>query len=106
MALDATLTKPVLTTPQKSFKIAPKVFWSSVILSLVALLALIGPFVSPDPTLINPDAPTIAPLTQTPDGIMHWFGTDDLGRDLLSRIAIGAQISLLIGLATALVSVS
>lgn len=78
----------------------PKIFWCGLFFLAVTLLALLGPVLGPDPTLINPELPTGAP------GIAgHWFGTDDLGRDLFSRIAVGARISLLIGLATAGVAV-
>jgi oligopeptide transport system permease protein len=78
----------------------PKIFWCGLFFLAVTLLALLGPVLGPDPTLINPELPTSAP------GIAgHWFGTDDLGRDLFSRIAVGARISLLIGIATAVVAV-
>ncbi|MBX2861633.1 MAG: ABC transporter permease [Vampirovibrio sp.] len=80
--------------------IPPKIFWSGLFLGLVALMALLGPWVGPDPNMIDPDIPTIAP-----GAAEHWFGTDDLGRDLFSRVAVGARISLLIGIATALVAV-
>lgn len=108
MVLQAALTeqaaiKPTVT-PKKRYRMSPKIFWSSVILTLVALMAVVGPWLAPDPTLINPNASTFGPLSVT-DGITHWFGTDDLGRDLFSRVAVGAQISLLIGIATAIVSV-
>ena len=35
----------------------------------------------------------------------HWFGTDSLGRDLLSRVIYGAQMSMSVGILTALISV-
>ena len=34
----------------------------------------------------------------------HWFGTDGLGRDYLSRLILGARISMLIGVATIILS--
>lgn len=76
-----------------------KLWLSLGILALVLLLTFVGPLVSGDPNAINPDLPTAGPSAR------HWFGTDELGRDLLARLAIGAQISLLIGLATACVAV-
>ena len=41
---------------------------------------------------------------QPPSG-EHWFGTDDLGRDVFVRTWVGARISLTIGLAAALIDV-
>ena len=83
----------------------PKIFWSSLFLGLVLLLALLGPLLGNDPTTINPNIPTIPPWPLSGSTPHHWFGTDDLGRDLLGRVAVGAQISLLIGITTALVAV-
>ncbi|MDX2183076.1 MAG: ABC transporter permease [Gemmatimonadaceae bacterium] len=39
-----------------------------------------------------------------PPSAAHWFGTDDLGRDLLTRALFGARLSLLIGVLAALIS--
>ncbi|MCT8654636.1 dipeptide/oligopeptide/nickel ABC transporter permease/ATP-binding protein [Glaesserella parasuis] len=58
---------------------------------LVALLAILAPWVSPyDPLQ------TLRPV-QAPNAD-YWFGTDRLGRDILSRLIYGAQTSLFIGL--------
>ncbi|MBK8190323.1 MAG: ABC transporter permease [Vampirovibrionales bacterium] len=70
-------------------------------LALMALGALLIPYLGRDPTLIQPDFPLLAPGERG-----FWLGTDDLGRDLLSRLAVGGQISLLIGLSTAAVAVA
>ncbi len=40
----------------------------------------------------------------TPPSAAYWLGTDNLGRDLLSRIIFGARISMIVGLATAAIS--
>lgn len=91
--------------PKLPFWRTPKVFWSSVFLGLILLLALLGPVLGPDPNAINPQFPTAPPWPFAGDVAGHWFGTDDLGRDLLSRVSVGARISLLIGFATAVVAV-
>jgi oligopeptide transport system permease protein len=83
----------------------PKLLWSSVFLGLILLLALLAPILGPDPNTIYPDIPTTPPWPYPGHIAGHWFGTDDLGRDLLSRTAVGARISLMIGLATAFVAV-
>ncbi|MDX2084480.1 MAG: ABC transporter permease [Candidatus Melainabacteria bacterium] len=68
-------------------------------LCLVLLVALLAPMVGVDANQIHPQAGLLSP------GYFPFvLGTDDLGRDLLSRLAVGARISLTIGLLTALVS--
>jgi peptide/nickel transport system permease protein len=50
----------------------------------------------------NPTANDFAAMTEAPSWA-HWLGTDQFGRDLLSRIIFGARTALIVGLASALV---
>jgi peptide/nickel transport system permease protein len=60
---------------------------------VIAMLGLLAP-------LLAPYAPDAALPTQTllPPSAAHWFGTDQLGRDVLSRILYGARVSPMIAL--------
>ncbi|MBI5879743.1 MAG: ABC transporter permease [Chloroflexi bacterium] len=63
------------------------------VLALLAFLAVAAPVIAPyDPIQI-----AIAPPLQPP-GAAHWFGVDQFGRDVFSRVVFGAQVSLAIGL--------
>jgi len=63
-----------------------------VILAVIAVAAVFAPYLSPqDPLLLNPSS-----LLQPPSS-EHWLGTDELGRDILSRVIWGARISLYVG---------
>ncbi|HXL99756.1 MAG TPA: ABC transporter permease subunit [Rhizomicrobium sp.] len=82
-----------------------------VILSVVALLAIFGPLLSPyaydhiDYSVVQ-CAPDWWPGSEgvRNAGGQHWFGTDDLGRDLFVRVLYGARVSLAVGLIATLVS--
>jgi peptide/nickel transport system permease protein len=69
-----------------------------VLLGLIGAAAL-APWLSP----FAPDALDLLNRRAMPSW-SHWFGTDELGRDLLSRILSGARVSLAVGLLSALVS--
>jgi peptide/nickel transport system permease protein len=65
----------------------------------VTLCSLLVPVLSPhDPYRVNP-----AGRLQGPSG-GHWLGTDDLGRDVLTRALHGARVSFLVGAAVTLVT--
>ena len=56
------------------------------------LCALLAPWIAPrDPAFIELPARLAGPSAQ------HWLGTDELGRDIFSRLLFGARISLLVG---------
>lgn len=63
------------------------------ILSFVCLGALFSPLLAP----YNPNDQDYLALTQGPSAA-HWFGTDDLGRDVLSRLIYGTRVSLQVGI--------
>ena len=63
-----------------------------IFIGLFLCMALLAPWISPqDPAHI--DLPS---RLQNSSG-SHWFGTDELGRDIFSRIIFGARISMLVG---------
>ncbi len=68
-------------------------------LSIVLLLAVCAPVIAP----YAADAVDLVHRRAAPSA-SHWFGTDELGRDLLTRVLFGARISLAIGLLSAAVS--
>jgi peptide/nickel transport system permease protein len=68
----------------------PRVVFAGGLVALLFLVALLAPFISPhDPIAVNADNAYLPPLSQG-----HLLGTDELGRDLLSRILWGARVSL------------
>ena len=73
----------------------------AAILVVVTLLALVAPWVTP----YDPMAMKISDRMQSPR-VTHWFGTDELGRDVFSRVVFGARYSLMIGALVVLVSVT
>src|SRR5271156_218824 len=62
------------------------------VLAAFILIALFAPFVAP----YDPIA-TSWTLVRKPPSAVHWFGTDDLGRDVLSRVIYGTRASLAAG---------
>jgi peptide/nickel transport system permease protein len=70
---------------------------SGGVLAVMLLAGLAAPILAPyDPTAVQPVERLQAPSTT------HWFGTDDLGRDVFSRALYGARVSLLVGLVVTL----
>ena len=66
-------------------------FGGAVVLVL-ALLALAAPVIAPH----DPNKPDIKRILDAPSG-RHWLGTDQVGRDVLSRMLYGARVSLAVG---------
>ena len=59
---------------------------------LFVVFAIFAPLIAPqDPSNID------LPSRLQPPSAAHWFGTDELGRDILSRVIYGARISMLVG---------
>lgn len=71
-----------------------------ILIAAVALIALLAPFIAGDPT-----AQSIAHALQSPSA-QHWFGTDEFGRDVYSRVIYGARPALFVGLLSVLVSLA
>lgn len=70
-----------------------------VVLLLIALSALFAPLIAP----YDPNALSTTERLQGPSAD-HWFGTDDVGRDIFSRVLYGGRISLVIGVSATVVA--
>jgi peptide/nickel transport system permease protein len=66
---------------------------AACLFALFVLLAIVGPWVVP----FDPLATNVGPTLSPPSG-KHWFGTDSLGRDILSRVIAATRIDFVIAL--------
>jgi peptide/nickel transport system permease protein len=71
-----------------------------VVVVLMAALALLAPWIAP----FDPLATSFAMVRQAP-GAAHWFGTDEVGRDLASRVIWGGRASLAAGVISVTIAV-
>lgn len=97
MATDAVLSGAgaITRSPRSLRRLARRAALGAAVLTLVLIVgaSLLAPLVAPwDPNAINLGEALHAPSAT------HWFGTDQLGRDVLSRVIYGGRMSLLIAL--------
>ena len=76
------------------------VLWGGVLLALIVLVAVVGPWLTDSPSALDP----VNRLK--PPGGAGLFGTDMLGRDVFARVLWGARVSLTVGLAVAVIAIS
>ncbi|WP_034944073.1 ABC transporter permease [Erwinia oleae] len=80
---------------KRRMAVSPNALLGTILIGLIATAGLVGFFWTPfDPGRIN-----ILARLQAPTSV-HWFGTDEYGRDVLSRLLLGASASLSISLIT------
>jgi len=66
---------------------------AGIVLTVIVLAALFAPWISP----YDPYFTDLTKVMRPPDG-EHWFGTDNTGRDILSRVIYGTRNTLMLGL--------
>ncbi len=71
---------------------------SLICVGIMGLIALLAPVIAP----YDPEA--ILGAFSAPPSLEHWLGTDQIGRDVLSRLLYGMRVSILVGLVTTLIS--
>jgi peptide/nickel transport system permease protein len=105
--LNATLLKanepvetPVHRALRRLFRRKGAIF-GLVIIVLFLALAVFAPFLTP----YDPIAQSWTSVRKAPSAL-HWFGTDDVGRDILVRVIFGARASLMAGVISVAIAVS
>src|SRR5438309_42501 len=100
----------VLALPRPAEPVRRRALWLSrlvrrratvvglVLLAVTTLVGVLAPVIAGDPLRMEVSARLTAP------GAAHWFGTDDVGRDVWSRVVYGARLSLLVGAAVVLLA--
>ena len=79
----------------------PSAVLGMVVIAAFVAVALAAPWVAP----YDPIATSFSAVRKAPSAA-HWFGTDDIGRDVLARVVYGARASLLAGVVSVLISLS
>ena len=83
-----------------TLRVQPTMYFGFAVLFMLMCIAILAPWLSSiDPNELNPLARMKPPSDE------HLFGTDALGRDVFSRVVWGARVSLVVGVAVAIISV-
>ncbi len=95
------LTRPSVNYWRQSFRLFRKnrmSVFAAVLLVVIVLLTIVGPSLNPfDPVKMDLKHKNVSPSST------YWFGTDQLGRDLFTRVWLGGRISMVIGLVGSLI---
>jgi peptide/nickel transport system permease protein len=92
--------EPVRVARQNFVRRYKLVVLAALVLGLIILGAIFAPLIATfDPTALNPSQ------RLKPASSLNWMGTDQLGRDVFSRLIYGARVSVIVGLAVAALSV-
>lgn len=81
-------------------RVPDQLIWGTGIFVLAFFIAIIGPYVAPYPF----DQMDIT-SRMAPPGKSHWMGTDEYGRDVMSRMLVGGRLSLFMGIGATFISV-
>jgi peptide/nickel transport system permease protein len=93
----------------------PAVLIGGAVLALLTLISVLAPLLgTTDPTMLDPGNRDLLPgvageiTTLTGETFAHtfWMGTDSYGRDIYSRVLYGGRVSLIVGVAVALLSLA
>jgi peptide/nickel transport system permease protein len=87
---------------RRRFRQHPQAMVGLVLLAVLTALALAAPWIAP----YDPAQTDLASRRLLSPSLVHWMGTDDLGRDLWSRVLFGARISLLIGFLSVAIAIT
>ncbi|MVT55642.1 ABC transporter permease subunit [Bradyrhizobium yuanmingense] len=77
----------------------PMIVLGIAVLIVVALISILAPIIAGDPMVMAPSHRLKGPSAE------HWFGTDDLGRDIFARTIYGARVSLVVGFSVAVLAI-
>lgn len=78
---------------------------SLTVMALLIIMAVFAPVIAPYDPISQPRGANLRAMYFQPPSGEHWLGTDDLGRDVLSRLIYGSRVSLLVGFLAAFSSV-
>ncbi len=89
----------------RSLRRSPVGMLGVVLVTVVLLCATLGPLIAPQ----DPNARNLRGRFQPPGYVdeqrgVFWLGTDQLGRDVLSRVIVGSRISVIVGVASVLIA--
>src|SRR5262245_36077550 len=91
----------VRTRPRAAWRRSRQVLVAGPVVGFLLVAAVLAPILAPaDPNTLNPRAKAQPPT------LGHLLGTDEFGRDLLSRLLYGARITLVVGLSSVAVAAS
>ena len=93
------VNRPAMATARRIPRLPGKLWIGATIVVLLLALAALAPLIAP----YSFDGMNVLNRFHAPDA-QHWLGTDDYGRDVLSRTLYGSRLSLIIGFGATLIS--